>query len=103
MIYSSYPDHYHGTWLRSNNEFTIENYAARKMDDRGRPCSYASGTYSMNPFHLFVNHFFTEDSQGNINPYAVTGCVLTSNEDFDHGPFWKENKHAKCLIDTVGR
>jgi hypothetical protein len=43
-----------------------------------------------------------EDSQGNINPYAVTGCTLNSKDEIDHGLFWKENKHTNCLLDTLG-
>jgi hypothetical protein len=43
-------------------------------------------------FHLiraFV--LFLEDSQGNINPYAVTGCK-------DQDSWFRENKHT----DTIG-
>jgi hypothetical protein len=35
--------------------------------------------------------FFLEDSQGNINPYAVTGCK-------DQDSWFRENKHT----DTIG-
>ena len=36
VILSSYTDHYHQTWLKSNNEFTVQNYS-------NRPYSYTSG------------------------------------------------------------
>ncbi|CAF1443327.1 unnamed protein product, partial [Adineta steineri] len=80
VICSSYPHDYHGTWLKSNNEFTIENYT----ENNNRPYSYAS-----------------EDSQGNINPYAVTGWTLNCKDPIDHGSLFRENKHAHCLIDPI--
>lgn len=40
----------------------------------------------------FINEIiFVEDSQGNINPYAVTGCK-------DQDSWCRENKHT----DTMG-
>ena len=38
VICASYPHHYHSTWLKSNNEFTMQNYT-----NNTRPYSYASG------------------------------------------------------------
>lgn len=108
VVYSSYPDHYHGTWLKSNNEFTVKNYSTEKFQQQMRPYSYASGkwkkkkTLILDPFH-FLFDIFVEDSQGNINPYAVTGCVLNSSDDLDHGTFWKDNKQTHCLLDPISK
>ncbi|UJR35713.1 hypothetical protein I4U23_028463 [Adineta vaga] len=83
VLCSSYPHHqYHGTWLTSNNEFTIENYTDSQIENSTRPYSYAS-----------------EDSQGNINPYAVTGWPSNCKDRTDHNSVWKDNKHAYCLMD----
>lgn len=38
-----------------------------------------------------VNFVFSEDSQGNINPYAVTGCK-------DQDSWCRENKHTDTII-----
>ncbi|CAF1590596.1 unnamed protein product, partial [Adineta ricciae] len=85
VICSSYPHHhYHGKWLTSNNEFTIENYTDSQIENSTRPYSYAS-----------------EDSQGNINPYAVTGWTSNCKEQIDHSALWRDNKHAHCLIDPT--
>ncbi|CAF0794841.1 unnamed protein product [Rotaria sordida] len=84
VMYSSYPHRYHNTWLKSNNEFTIENYTNNQIENSNRPYSYAS-----------------EDSQGNINPYAVTGFTLNDKDQIDHGSLWRENSHTRCLIDAI--
>ena len=39
-----------------------------------------------------------EDSQGNINPYAVTGC----KDSIDYSSLWKEKTHSNDIIDTLG-
>ncbi|CAF4516635.1 unnamed protein product [Rotaria sp. Silwood1] len=83
VMYSSYPHRYHSTWLKSNNEFTIENYTNNHNENSNRPYSYAS-----------------EDSQGNINPYAVTGFTLNGTDQIDLGSLWRENNHTHCLIDA---
>ncbi|CAF3429449.1 unnamed protein product [Rotaria socialis] len=83
-VCSSFPHHYHSTWLKSNNEFTIENYANDQVDTSNRPYSYAS-----------------EDSQGNINPYAVTGFSLNCKEHNKHGTLWRENPHSNILTDSL--
>lgn len=44
-----------------------------------------------------------EDSQGNINPYAVTGFSPNSKDQNDHGTLWRENHHANSLGDMIGR
>ena len=107
VICSSYQDQYHGTWLKSNNEFTIQNYSAHKLDSNNRPYSYASGKWQNSrcsvPLLIDLISSFVEDSQGNINPYAVTGCALNCKDHADHGTFWRDNKHTHCLLDTLGK
>jgi hypothetical protein len=49
IILSSYPDHYHNTWLKSNNEFTIQNYSKNHT----RPYSYTSGRFEEKKVFLF--------------------------------------------------
>ena len=53
-------------------------------------------THQVNLPQHFISHrierfSFVEDSQGNINPYAVTGCK-------DQDSWCRENKHT----DTMG-
>jgi hypothetical protein len=50
VICSSYPHHYHGTWLKSNNEFTIQNYTDNQIENNIRPYSYASGRFDISFF-----------------------------------------------------
>ena len=47
--------------------------------------------------------FVVEDSQGNINPYAVTGCTLHGKDDLEHAAAWRAPTYNHCLIDTLGR
>jgi hypothetical protein len=53
-------------------------------------------------FQIFIHFIFTEDSQGNINPYAVTGYSIHYKNETDHGPFCKENRYNQCDMDTTG-
>jgi hypothetical protein len=44
ILSSSYPHHYHSTWLKSNNEFTIQNYS-NNNNNNTRPYSHTSGIF----------------------------------------------------------
>ncbi|CAM2701493.1 unnamed protein product [Rotaria socialis] len=48
-----------------------------------------------------MNFVFVEDSQGNINPYAVTGFSLNCKEHNKHGTLWRENPHSNILTDSL--
>ncbi|CAF0912627.1 unnamed protein product, partial [Adineta ricciae] len=61
-------------WLRTEKEFTLQTYTNKSRSD-----SYAS-----------------EDSQGNINPYAVTGYAINCKDEASRGSFWRENQHKQC-------
>ncbi len=45
---------------------------------------------------------FIEDSQGNINPYAVTSYAMNYKDEADHGSFWREDKHNNGQLNTTG-
>ncbi|CAF2759126.1 unnamed protein product [Rotaria sp. Silwood2] len=51
VMYSSYPHRYHSTWLKSNNEFTIENYTNNQNENSNRPYSYVSGIFEIMYFN----------------------------------------------------
>ncbi|CAF2527441.1 unnamed protein product [Rotaria sp. Silwood2] len=63
--------------------------------------------YAKNQVGLSLNKYLigktdgSEDSQGNINPYAVTGFILNGKDQIDHGSLWRENNHAHCLLDAI--
>jgi hypothetical protein len=54
VICSSYPHHYHSTWLKSNNEFTIQNYTDNQIENNIRPYSYASGRFGISFFFDYL-------------------------------------------------
>ena len=86
VILPSYPHPFHSSWLKSDNEFTIQNYTMNHT----RPYSFTSGKKSLLFVFNLLKHFFVEDSQGNINPYAVTGCK-------DQDSWCKENQHTESI------
>ncbi|CAF0823910.1 unnamed protein product [Rotaria sp. Silwood1] len=83
MFCSSYSNkhhrYYHRKWLQTENDFTIENYT-----NKNRSTSLTS-----------------EDSQGNINPYAVTGDTMNYKDKRDHGYAWRETEHNNCQLDSA--
>ncbi|CAF4143011.1 unnamed protein product [Rotaria sp. Silwood2] len=70
---------YHRKWSKTENALTIENYTSND-----RSISFTS-----------------EDSHGNINPYAVTGDTMNYKDKYDHGYVWKEIEHNHCQLDTT--
>lgn len=89
MIYSSYPDHYHGTWLKSNNEFTMENYSTEKIQHRDRPYSFASGKYLLmfdhdNHMSLFSRRF--SGQYKSLCSYIPTNTMLERNKTVELFP-----------------
>ncbi len=50
----------------------------------------------------YIFLIFIEDSQGNINPYAVTSYAMNYKDEADHGSFWRENKHNNGQLNTTG-
>jgi hypothetical protein len=90
--------HYHKTWVKTENDFTTDNYIKKNRSD-----SFASGIFNLLIISIFYSfHCFVEDSQGNINPYAVTAYTMDYKDEIDHGSFWKENKHNHCQLDNTG-
>jgi hypothetical protein len=53
-------------------------------------------------FSKFLFVVFIEDSQGNINPYAMTGYTINYDDKIDHGSFCNENKYKQRNPDISG-
>ncbi|CAF3590109.1 unnamed protein product [Rotaria sordida] len=83
ILCSSYSNknhrHYHRKRSETENDFTIENYINQNQS----------------------TSFTSEDSQGNINPYAVTGDTMNYNDKCDHEHIWTEIEHNHCQLDTT--
>ncbi|CAF4381471.1 unnamed protein product, partial [Adineta steineri] len=80
VLCTSNSTNFRKTWSKTDKDFTIENYV-----DRSRS-----------------NSFVSEDSQGNINPYAVTGYAMNCKDETNHESIYSETKHQQSQLNTTG-
>ncbi|CAF1446454.1 unnamed protein product [Adineta steineri] len=79
VLCTSNSTNFRKTWSKTDKDFTIENYV-----DRSRS-----------------NSFVSEDSQGNINPYAVTGYAMNCKDETNHESIYSETKHQQSQLNTT--
>ncbi|UJR10325.1 hypothetical protein I4U23_014531 [Adineta vaga] len=77
--------------LRQTDSFINQN---RKL----KPvlCSANSDHFHRNWLRTDNEFTHQKDSQGNINPYAVTGYAMNYKDEANHGSFWRENQQKQC-------